>query len=1271
MIWKGLSSFLLIGSILTTPTWSQALKEASPPKPQFDLDTEKLLYVVGYAHLDTQWLWTYPTTIDQYLRDTLDQNFSNFEQFPDYTFNFTGSLRYQMLKEYYPEGYEKVKDLIAQKRWFVSGSSVDEGDVNVPSPESLIRQILYGNDFFRKEFGKESYDFMLPDCFGFPASMPSIWAHAGLKGFSTQKLTWGSAVGIPFNVGVWEGPDGESVVAALNPGKYVGRVTAPLNTNQSWINRVNHNGEKFGVFADYHYYGVGDRGGAPRPSDVKNVMSSLGDNGPIKVVTAPSDQMYLDITPEQKSRLPKYKGDLLLTEHSAGTLTSKAYMKRWNRKAELLADAAERASSIAHWQGHEYPLTKINEGWIRVLAAQMHDILPGTSIPEAYEFSYNDEVVALNSFAQATKGSVSNVISSLDTTGEGIPVVVYNPLAIERQDTVEALVPITSQGSIKVTNKEGQEVPSQILSRDSEGTRVLFLAQMPSMAFATYHVTTTPETTKLSNPLKVSPTKLENNRYVVSIASSGNVASIFDKSMQKELLEAPIRMEFLYEKPSSYPAWNMDWKDRQKPPYAYVDSTPEIKVVENGPVRVAIEVKREAQNSVFIEKISLTQGGDIVTYENEVDWQTKNSSLKVAFPLTASNPKATYNMKLGTIKRGNNEPKKYEVPSHEWLDLTDASEEFGVSILEDSKFGSDKPADNILRLTLLFSPNTSLGGHPWQGTQDWGHHQYRYGIMGHKGSTKDGLTPFKGARFNQPLMAFVTKKQPGESSAISFLKKSNNNAMVMAFKKAENSDHLILRIQEMWGEGGEFAVEFAAPIAEVSETDGQERRIASAKAFGDSLVMNLTPYEIKTFAIKLAPPPQLAKPITTVTVPLPFNTDVVSLDGNTTDGAFDLEGRTYPGEQLPNEITSENIPFQLGDTAPGSANALEALGQEIPLPEGDYNSLYILAAAEEDTKGTFKNGDQPQTITVQEWTGFVGNFDHRLWGFGYNLPTRILPGYIKRDNIAWFASHRHLADGKNDSYRFTYLFKYKLDIPKGTRSLTLPHNPKIKIFAATLAQDSRLAEPAAPLYDDFSKRVEIIVKDRETYGTPITTASIEKAKSYSQLKMTAPQTSDFLAPHHKNGSKVSYVGQAPHEASGSVGSSLPRLTDGKTSTNPDDIERSVWFENTEGLIHINLGKKVDIHSINTYSHHFDSRAPQNFIIYASAEEAPPLDTTNKEHWTNVAWVDTTGLGEGGVHGSSVEIPSELGPVRHIMIRTANSGMGTFFNEIDINTKGQL
>ncbi|MCX6258241.1 MAG: hypothetical protein NTW49_10165 [Bacteroidia bacterium] len=222
-----------------------------------NLHTDTAFYLVGYAHLDSQWRWDYQYTVDSCLPKTLLDNFRLFEKYPHYVFNFSGANRYKMMKEYYPAEYEKLKSYIAAGRWFPCGSSMEENDVLSPSPESTIRQVLYGNRYFRKEFGVTSQEYMLPDCFGFPAHLPTILAHCGLKGFSTQKLSWGSAKGIPFNIGKWIGPDGNSILAVFNPGDYGGSITGDLNQDKTWKKRIIDQGNKTGIYAEYKYYGTG------------------------------------------------------------------------------------------------------------------------------------------------------------------------------------------------------------------------------------------------------------------------------------------------------------------------------------------------------------------------------------------------------------------------------------------------------------------------------------------------------------------------------------------------------------------------------------------------------------------------------------------------------------------------------------------------------------------------------------------------------------------------------------------------------------------------------------------------------------------------------------------------------------------------------------------------------------------------------------------------------------------------------------------------------
>jgi alpha-mannosidase len=185
-------------------------------------------------------------------------------------------------------------------------------------------------------------------------------------------------------------------------------------------------------------------------------------------------------------RLPTYKGDLELINHSAGSLTSQTIHKRWNRKNELLADAAEKASVAASWLGARvYPQQRLNDAWTLVMGGHFHDIMAGTATPKAYEYSWNDDVIAMNQFAEVLSDATEAVSSALSTQTKGVPVVVYNPLAIAREDIVEAEVsfPGGMPKAIRVTGPDGKDVASQI----SNG-KVIFVAKAPSAGYAVYDV---------------------------------------------------------------------------------------------------------------------------------------------------------------------------------------------------------------------------------------------------------------------------------------------------------------------------------------------------------------------------------------------------------------------------------------------------------------------------------------------------------------------------------------------------------------------------------------------------------------------------------------------------------------------------------------------------------------------------------------------------------------------------------------------------------------
>ena len=1140
-----------------------------------DITNTPTLYVVPYAHLDTQWRWNFPQTISEYLLKTMRVNFDYIDKYPHYVFNWTGANRYRLMKEYYPDDYARLKQYAAQGRWFPAGSSIEEGDVNLPSAEGLFRQFLYGNEYFRKDFGNSSTEFMLPDCFGFPASLPTILNHAGIKGFSTQKLNSGwqpaplvggpdspeqTPVGIPFNVGVWVGPDGKSVIAALNPGGYGSRVHSDLSQpppqltpqqeaqmtpeqktafqrskDTNWVDRINLDGKVTGVFADYHYVGTGDVGGATNedtvrileatvtksetslapvpglPAPAAGTKQRLGE-GPVQVVESAADQMFNDIKPDMLGRLPIYRGDLELINHSAGSLTSEAYHKRWVIKNELLADAAEKSSLAAEWLGaRPYPQQRLNDAWMLALAGHFHDTAAGTATPQAYQYAWNDDLIAANQFAGVLTSATEGVSSGLDTQTRGLPIVVFNPLNVTREDVAEAAIDFAGgiPKGVRVFDADGHEVPSQL-----EGNKILFMANVPSVGYAVFDVRTDRpgEIVPAQSPLKVTESSLENHRYRVQLDANGDVASIFDKSLNKELLSAPMRLAITTDVPRMWPAWNMDYEQVDAPPRANVGGLAKVRIAENGTVRVSLEVTRETEGSRFTQTVSLSAGdaGNRVEFGNAIDWRGLTSNLKESIPLAASNQDATYNWEVGTIQRPNAAPRQFEVASHRWIDLTDKSGSFGTTVLTDCKNGSDKPNDNTLRLTLMRSPGTqpATNGHPPsfsdQSNQDWGHHEFLFGLTGHQGDWRTAETDWQAYRLNDSLIAFATQRHPGAlGKSFSLVHLNNSRVRVLALKKAENSDEIIIRMVELDGKGQpDVRVSFAAPVTAARELNAQEQPVGSASIREGSLATSFTPYQPRTFALRLASSATRVAAVESQPVTLPYDLAVASNDDTkTAGGGFDGHGSALPAEMLADHIDYHGVLFSLAPAKTGSLNAVVAKGQTIHLPAGQFNHIYMLAAsADGDRTASFHIGERAVTLNIQDWGGFIGQWDTRVWkdlphadwAISANHaiwpppdmqqrekpdPTPSYPqdylglkaGFVKPAGLAWYASHHHTADGLNQPYQYSYLFAYSIDVNSNERTLVLPDDNKIRILAISVARENPELKPAQPLFDTLNQ----------------------------------------------------------------------------------------------------------------------------------------------------------------------------------------------------------
>jgi alpha-mannosidase len=389
-----------------------------------------------------------------------------------------------------------------------------------------------------------------------------------------------------------------------------------------------------------------------------------------------------------------------------------------------------------------------------------------------------------------------------------------------------------------------------------------------------------------------------------------------------------------------------------------------------------------------------------------------------------------------------------------------------------------------LRLTLLYTPGTR-GGYPDQGSQDQGRHQILYALAGHKGDWSEGRDDWQAARLNQPLRAFLPDSHSGNGRAFSMLTLNSDQVQTEALKKAEDSDEIIVRFKELTGQpANNLALSFPVAIKSAREVNGQEQPIGKATLQNGQLIFDMKPFSLRAFALKLASPPNAVARVSSKAVPLAYDMDVVSSRAKRDDGAMTANGGTFPAELFPKQLVREGVTFQLGSTVDGENNALAALGQTIKLPSGKFNRVHLLAAADGDTTGQIKIGMTEQPFDVPNWTGYIGQWDNRLWDnprhiqdFGPNQPpVGLVPGYIKRTPVAWFATHHNTPQG-DAYYNYSYLFQLSYNLPSGTKTLTLPDNSKIRIFAVSVASEPDATPPAAPLYDTLA--------DHQPGGVPL------------------------------------------------------------------------------------------------------------------------------------------------------------------------------------------
>ena len=802
---------------------------------------------VGHSHIDLAWLWQLARTREKAVR-TFSTVLNLMRQYPEYHYSHSSPQLYDFVRQDAPELYAQVQARAREQRWEVLGGSWVEMDTLIPSGEALVRQVLLGKRFTRREFGADPRVLWLPDSFGFSAQLPAILRGAGIEGFMTAVVSYSRFTRFPYDTFRWRGPDGSQVLVSFitTPAEasqhynYIGRLE-PADTLQTW----NNNRQK--QFQDEVLlpFGWGDGGGGPTAAMLEQARAMANLPGLPYVRTGRVEDFFARLQARTAGLdLPVVDGEIYL-ENLRGSYTSQARNKRANRKSEVLYHDAEWLCALADLLGGEqrYPQAQLARGWQRLLLNQFHDILSGTSITPVHADALRDyaEIEAIGQAALA--GARGQVAAGLNTAGPGL--LVFNPTAWQRSELV-ALPWREEFAGRAFRGPEGAPLASQ---RTEGGQTLLVRAEeVPPLGYCFYPLDDAPAA-PAPNRLIASPTHLESPLYRIELNANGQIATLRLRPSGREALadgEPCNQLQAFEDRSIDGEAWQIEpyYQEKLLP----VSDLREAVVEEAGPLRASLRLVWRFDRSTITQRLRIYDGCPRIDFETVLDWQQHQVLLKAAFPLRVRARSATYDLGFASLERPTHwntpfDAAHFENPAHKWVDLSEPGA--GAALLNDCKYGYDVK-DHTLRLSLHRSPTDP------DPQADQGEHRFTYSLLPHDGDWRAAGVVGAAYALNDPLQAaYLPAAQTGAlPERFSLARALQDGVVIETVKRAEDGDAWILRLYESHGRRHAAArLEFGLPLRQAAACNLLEEVTAPLDFSTDTMAFPLGPFEIRTFKL--------------------------------------------------------------------------------------------------------------------------------------------------------------------------------------------------------------------------------------------------------------------------------------------------------------------------------------------------------------------------------------------------------------------------------------
>lgn len=762
------------------------------------------VYMVGTTHFDPVWMWTWDEAMAS-IRSTFRSALDRMKEDPNFIYSFSCPPVFEWIKNVDQELFAEIKERVDQGRWDLVEGWWVQPDCSAASGESYVRHGLYGQRYLEENFGQRATTGFNTDSFGHSLMLPQIFKKSGIESYVFGRPSPDEKE-LPVPLFVWESPDGSSILAFRSGSEGANAYSLDVKRD---LTELGQKLKQIGQDA-IMLYGVSNHGGAPTKKAIADINEVADISEKDFSVTFSSVKDYF--SQQNKEKLPVVEDELIVKFF--GTFSNHSEVKRNNRLSEYALLNAEKFAVLANLlTGRDYPGEKLSSLWQDTLFNQFHDILGGASVKPAYFDARNLHGRVLQSADEIMHYSLQTITKDIDTSGEGFPLVVWNPNTFPVDTSVEGELQWAwefdwYQGPLKITDDRGEVVPAQIIQEYSvlPGFRSRFVFQdtIPALGYKVYHVHQEEQPEIQDSQLQVSEKVLENKRYRLAICQeTGSIASIYDKKLDKEIMTEAARPVIKEDEGDTW-AFNVDEYGDKLGTFKMESA----KIIEDGPIRAVVRTKGTYNNSYLEQDFILYKDAETIEGKFRVNWREQHQVLKLNYNTMLEDPEVTSSIPYGFIKRDN---QGREMPTNEWLDISD--KERGVSLITDSVFAYDVDG-TAAEMTVLRSP---VYGHLHRGEKLDKSKEYQYlgqgwregswKLVPHDGDWKKVNIPELATAFNNPVITIDEAnhegKLPPENSYIDI---KSNSTMVTVLKQAEDNEDLIVRMYEYAGNDDQVEV---------------------------------------------------------------------------------------------------------------------------------------------------------------------------------------------------------------------------------------------------------------------------------------------------------------------------------------------------------------------------------------------------------------------------------------------------------------------------------